>query len=81
MLHVTGPVLLVGIKYASLTRAGGQKLLRSTSRYPTKWALAMRRETIGQQLRLERELPKELPPELIRRDKEHDPYYDVVGTC
>jgi hypothetical protein len=40
---------------------------------------------IGQQLRLERELPKELPPELgsllIRRDKEHDPYYDVVGTC
>ena len=77
MLHVTGPVLLVGIKYASLTRAGGQKLLRS----PTKWALAMRREAIGQQLRLERELPKELPPELIRRDKEHDPYYDVVGTC
>ena len=41
----------------------------------------MRRETIGQQLRLERELPKELPPELIRRGKEHDPYYDVVGTC
>ena len=48
----------------------------------------MRRErqiAIGQQLRLERELPKELPPELalllIRRDKEHDPYYDVVGTC
>ena len=40
---------------------------------------------IEQQLRLERELPKELPPELrslsIRRDKEHDPYYDVVGTC
>ena len=41
----------------------------------------MRREAIGQQLRLERELPKELPPELIRGDKEHDRYYDVVGTC
>ena len=63
-------------------------MVRSTSQHRTKWALAMRRErqiAIGQQLRLERELPKELPPELalllIRRDKEHDPYYDVVGTC
>ena len=40
---------------------------------------------IGQQLRLEGESPEELPPELTalldRRDKEHDPYYDVVGTC
>jgi hypothetical protein len=41
----------------------------------------MRRERQGQQLRVERELPKELPPELNRGDKEHDPYYDVVGTC
>jgi hypothetical protein len=60
-------------------------MVRSTSQHRTKWALAMRREmqmAIEQQLRLERELP---PPELgslsIRRDKEHDPYYDVVGTC
>jgi hypothetical protein len=63
-------------------------MVRSTSQHRTKWALAMRREmqmAIEQQLRLERKLPKELPPELgslsIRRDKEHDPYYDVVGTC
>ena len=63
-------------------------MLRSTSQYPTKWALAMRREmqiAIEQQFRLEGELPEELPPELTalldRRDKEHDPYYDVVGTC
>ena len=55
---------------------------------PLKWAAALRREmqiAIGQQLRLVRELPKELPPELasllIRKVKEHDPYYDVVGTC
>jgi hypothetical protein len=44
----------------------------------------MRREmqmATEQQLRLERELPKELPPELNRGHKEHDPYYDVVGTC
>jgi hypothetical protein len=74
----------VGIKYALLTRAGGQKLLRSTSRYPTKWALAMRREmlmAIGQQLRVECELPPELTRPLIRRDNEQDPYADIVGTC
>ena len=56
-------------------------MVRSTSQHRTKSALAMRREMQGQQLRVERELPKELPPELNRRDKEHDPYYDVVGTC
>ena len=62
-------------------------MLRSTSQ-PTERALAMRREmqiAIEQQLRLEGESPEELPPELTalldRRDKEHDPYYDVVGTC
>jgi hypothetical protein len=31
------------------------------------------------------ELPQELPPELsarlIRKDKEHDRYADIVGTC
>ena len=40
---------------------------------------------MGQQLRDECELPQELPPELparlIRKDKEHDPYADIVGTC
>ena len=40
---------------------------------------------IGQQLRAEFELPQALPPEpsarLIRKDKEHDPYADIVGTC
>jgi hypothetical protein len=41
----------------------------------------MHREMQGQQLPVERELSKVLPPELDRGDKEHDPYYDVVGTC
>jgi hypothetical protein len=39
----------------------------------------------GHQLRDEYELPQELPIELsarlIRSDKEHDPYADIVGTC
>ena len=47
-------------------------MVRSTSQHRTEWALAMHREMQGQQLPVERELPKELPPELIRRDKEHD---------
>ena len=47
---------------------------------PREWELALRREMqmgIGQQLR------KELPPELTSKvkDKEHDPYVDIVGTC
>jgi len=53
-----------------------------------KWAVALRREmqmAIGHQLRLEYELPQELPTELladlIRSDKERDPYADIVGTC
>ena len=40
---------------------------------------------IGQQLRIECELPQELPPELsallAHRDKERDRYADIVGTC
>jgi hypothetical protein len=63
---------------------------RSTpnTQHPRKWALALRREllmAIGQRLRVERELPEDLPPELTallpRRDREDDPYADVVGTC
>jgi hypothetical protein len=62
---------------------------RSTpdTQHPRKWALALRREmlmAIGQGLRIECELPEELPPELttpfIRRDSKHDPYADIVGT-
>jgi hypothetical protein len=30
---------------------------------------------------LPRELPDELSARLIRSDKEHDPYADIVGTC
>ena len=56
-------------------------MMRSISEHRTKWSLAARREMQGQQLPVERELPEELPPELNRGDKEHDPYYDVVGTC
>jgi len=64
-------------------------MLRSTSnsQHPCKWAI-WRREmqmAMGQQLRDECELPQELPPELpvrlIRKDKEYDPYADIVGTC
>jgi hypothetical protein len=65
-------------------------MLRSTSNtnQPPKWAVALRREmqmAIGHQFRDEYELPQELPIELsarlIRSDKEHDPYADIVGTC
>ena len=60
-------------------------MLRSTSnsQHPRKWAMTLRREmqmAIGQQLRDECELPPELPARLIRKDKEHDPYADIVGT-
>jgi hypothetical protein len=55
---------------------------------PLKWAAALRREmqiAIGRQLRVEWELPRESPPELKRlladRDKEADPYADIIGTC
>ena len=58
------------------------------TQHPRKWALTLRREmqmAIGQQLRLECELPLELPPKptalSIRRDTENDPYADIVGTC
>jgi hypothetical protein len=65
-------------------------MLRSTpdTQHPRKLAEALRREmqmAIGQWLRDEYELPQELPHEpsarLIRKDKEHDPYADIVGTC
>ncbi len=65
-------------------------MLRSTPnvQHPLKLALTSHREMqmgIGQRLRIECELPQELPPELtallVRRDKEHDPYADIVGTC
>jgi hypothetical protein len=64
-------------------------MLRLTSNTRPKWALALRRERqigIGQQFRVECELPEELPPPrlttpLIRWDREHDPYADIVGTC
>ena len=59
-------------------------MLRSTSdnQRPPKWALALRREmqmAIGQQLRTERELPQETPPELtaLLSRREDDPYADV----
>ena len=65
-------------------------MLRSTpdTQHPLKWADALRREmqmAIGQQLRDKNDLSQELTPELstpqIRKDKEHDPYADIVGTC
>jgi hypothetical protein len=65
-------------------------MLRSTlnTQHPRKWPDALRREmqmAIGQQLRDKCEVPQEIAPELstplIRKDKEHDPYADIVGTC
>jgi hypothetical protein len=67
-------------------------MLRSTTdtQHPRKWADALRREmqmAIGQQLRVELELPRKLAPGLGTlfadkdTDKEHDPYADIVGTC
>jgi hypothetical protein len=59
-------------------------MAQSTSKHRTEWALAMR--AIGQQLRLECELPQELSPELTAllttpKGRENDPYADIVGTC
>jgi hypothetical protein len=58
------------------------------TQHPRKWALTLRREmqmAIGQQLRVECELPPKLPPKPtslpIRKDGERDPYADIVGTC
>jgi hypothetical protein len=65
-------------------------MLRSASNahQSLKWAAALRREmqiAIGRQLRVERELPQELPPAvrtpLADKDNEHDPYADIIGTC
>jgi hypothetical protein len=62
--------------------------IKPNTQQPRKWALALRREmqmAVGLQLQAECEPPQELPPELtailIRSDKEHDPYADIVGTC
>jgi hypothetical protein len=58
--------------------------LTLNTQHPREWELALRREmqmAIGQQLRNECELPQELPPKPTSRDKEHDPYADIVGTC
>jgi hypothetical protein len=54
------------------------------TQHPREWELPLRREmlmAIGQQLRTESELPNELPPELTSKDKEDDPYADIIGTC
>ncbi len=54
----------------------------TNSQHPYKWELALPPEmqmAIGRQLGAEWELP--LPPALTSRDKEHDPYADIVGTC
>ena len=59
------------------------------STHPTQSDLALRREmqtAIGQQLRAECELPQEMSPELTAlqttaKDRENDPYADIVGTC
>jgi hypothetical protein len=57
-------------------------------RHLPKWAIAFRREmqmAIGRQLSIECKVPRELPPKLtellIQKEKEHDPYADIVGTC
>jgi hypothetical protein len=58
-------------------------MVQSTFQHRTQWALAMR--AIGQQLSLECELPQELSPGLTAlltpKDRENDPYADIVGTC
>jgi transposase len=55
-----------------------------STRHPRERELALRREmlmAIGQHLRTECELPQELPPQLTSKDKEDEPYADIVGTC
>ena len=59
-------------------------MVQSTSQHRTEWALAMR--AIGQQLPLDCEVPRHAPQEptvLVStpKDKENDPYADIVGTC
>ena len=58
------------------------------STHPPQSDLVWRREllrAIGQQRRAECELPQEMSPELsalqIPKDRENDPYADIVGTC
>ena len=59
-------------------------MVQSTSQHRAEWALAMR--AIGQQLRLECDVPREESPELTAlrstaKGRENDPYADIVGTC
>jgi hypothetical protein len=61
-------------------------MLRATpdTQHSPKWALTLRREmqmAIGQQLRVECELPPKPAALPIRKDGERDPYADIVGTC
>ena len=88
VLRITGTSPPISIKYDAVDALGRRRMLRSTSNTRPKWALALRRErhmAIGLLIRVECELPEELPSELtavlVRNDKGHDPYVDIVGTC
>ena len=88
VLQVTAARSRQGLNTKPLTRGRPQMLqITPNTQHPRKWALALRREmqmAVGLQLQVECEPPQE-PPELtailIRSDKEHDPYADIVGTC
>jgi len=59
-------------------------MVQSTSQHRTEWALAMR--AIGQQLQLECDVLRRESRELTAllsttKDRENDPYADIVGTC
>jgi hypothetical protein len=59
-------------------------MVQSTSQNRTEWALAMR--AIGQQLQLECDVPPGESRELTAllsttKDRDNDPYADIVGTC
>ena len=60
-------------------------MLRATpdTQHSPKWALTASRDAmaIGQQLRVECELPPKPAALPIRKDGERDPYADIVGTC
>jgi hypothetical protein len=83
------PLLSINIKWAVDPRGRTQMLrLTPSTQHSRKWADALRREmqmAIGQQLRDKYEVPQELTPQAstppIRKDKENDPYADIVGTC
>jgi hypothetical protein len=89
VLRVTAARSRQGLNTKPLTRGRPQMLqITPNTQHPRKWALALRREmqmAVGLQLQVECEPPQELPHELtailIRSDKEHDLYADIVGTC